>query len=196
MGQGKEGEPYVPVEARTGVLGGPEVGAEVAVAEHHSLGAACGAGGVDDGGQVIGLYLLFGGQGGGAGRARFSLDYGEIVQADDHFQPVDGLGQDLRQQFAGDEEGLGGGMFEDVLDLAFGKIGQHRQGYPPEGRGGEIGYTPVWHVLAQEADHVVPAEPVAGEQFSYLIDFGVKLRVCVARPVYEMQEGLVSVSGK
>ena len=40
--------------------------------------------GVDDGGQVVGLYLLFGGQGGGFGGYRLSLDYGKIVEADDH----------------------------------------------------------------------------------------------------------------
>ena len=58
VGQGQQGQPHVPVEARADILGGPEVGAEVAVAEHHALGAAGGAGGVDDCGQVVGLDLL------------------------------------------------------------------------------------------------------------------------------------------
>ena len=193
MGQGQQGQPHVPVEARADVLGGPEVGAEVAVAEHHALGAAGSAGGVDDGGQVIGLDLLFGGQGGGLGGYRLSLDYGKIVEADDHVEAVDGLLQDLVLEFAGDEEGFGLGMFEDVLDLAFGKIGQHRDADASEGGGGEVGYAPVGHVLGEQSHEGAAADAVAGQELRDFAGLGVKFPVGVARPVDEVQEGLVLI---
>ena len=127
MGQGQQGQPHVPVKAGPDILGGPEVGAQIAVAEHHALGTAGSTGGVDDGGQVVGLYVRFGGQ---LCRliARSSLDDGKIVKADNQLQAVNGFRQDFRQQFPGYEQGSGLRVLEYVLDLALGEVRKHRNG--------------------------------------------------------------------
>ena len=96
-------------------------------------------------------------------------------------------------EFAGDEEGLGLGMLEDVLDLALGKIGQHRDADAAEGGGGEVGHAPVGHVLGEQSHEGAAADAVADQELRYFAGLGVKFPVGVARPVDEVQEGLVLI---
>ena len=99
-------------------------------------------------------------------------------------------------ELAGDEEGLGLGMLEDVLDLALGKIGQHRDADTSEGGGGEVGHAPVGHVLGEKSYEGAAPDAVAGQKLRDFAGLGVKFPVGVARPVDEVQEGLVLIMCK
>ena len=121
--------------------------AEVAVAEHHALGVACGARCVDDGGYIGGIGHFAASVAGIA----FIKCFDKFKVADIYYQieAVIGLLADFGQLFAAYEYGLGLGVGEYILHLVGRKVGQHGHCYTSVSGYAKEGYGPVGHVLGQ-----------------------------------------------
>ena len=166
---GQDGQPPVFLAGLLGVVGFHDVLAQVPVTQHHAFGLSGRAGGINEGGQVVGLRLLdeaFAGKGG-----IVLFDERERFDVDDQRQHVNaGLAQ-FRQHALGNENGLAGGMAEDIGDLAFRRVGEDGHAHAAEGNAGEHGHCPVGHVLRQDGDFVAGADAEAAQAMRQLQAF-------------------------
>ena len=140
--------------------GDVDLRAERRMGQHHALGLRSGSRRVDDHGQVVGP---------GNARRAFPADAlrddAEVLGADRHVEPLDGLLRELGEKFVRHEQGLGLRMLDDHVQLLAREVGQDRHGHHARRRDGEIADAPVGHVAAQES-HLVPgAKPRSGEDF-------------------------------
>lgn len=122
------------------------------MAEHHALGLAGGAGGVEDGRDVEGRRaadLAVAGVGGA-----FRLDEAQIADGYDESEPLHRRFAQFGKLLLGDEYCLRLGVGEDVLDFVRGELGQHRHRDAAIDGGREEGGAPVRGVL-REYRHLV-----------------------------------------
>ena len=92
-------------------------------------------------------------------------DDAEVLGADRHVEPLDGLLRELGEKFVRHEQGLGLRMLDDHVQLLAREVGQNRHGHHARRRDGEIADAPVGHVAAQES-HLVPGEAPAPVRIS------------------------------
>ena len=119
--------------------------ADVAVAQHHSLGLAGGARSVENGGQVVGLGVF----NPAVALEVFFVFLDKFQCFDVHYQRqlVDALLAEFVSEPFGDENHLALRVVEDVGHFVFRAIGQDRYGHTTESCGSKERQRPVGHVL-------------------------------------------------
>ena len=161
VGHGQYAHEAVALAAALCLVRSHDVLAEIAVAQHHALGGAGGAGSVDDGGQGIGVRSL----GPAVALEGFAVFADELEGFDIHhegklFQTLLG---NFAQKFWRYVEYLGFGVGEDVLYLVGGGIRKDGDGHAAEGGGGEERHCPVGHVGRKYGYAVAGADAEAGK---------------------------------
>ncbi|OPZ68635.1 MAG: hypothetical protein BWY83_02248 [bacterium ADurb.Bin478] len=137
---------------------------DVALRQHDPFRVAGGAGGVDDGSEVLLLgSRQFGGRRFGAfflqefavkrAVAFFSALGAQIFQRENHQRHGGQLFQFV-PVFLADKDSLAAGMADDVTDIVFRKAGQDRHRYRRHGGDREIGDGPVGTVVPQQSDAI------------------------------------------
>lgn len=149
-----------------------EVAEDIAVAQHHTLGFACCAAGVDQGGDLFGIdliaALLYPRQPVFLGVAEQLLPRHDLVSvavfgafhADDVLKVGEALlcakGADLFQLcLAGKQEQTGFAVVEDVRDIFGGAGGINRHADRAKREDRHIRKHPLWAIFAEQADHLL-----------------------------------------
>ena len=178
VGHGQYGEEHVLLADAEAVPGAHHVHAEVPVAEHHSLGVAGGAGGVEYGRDVQ--------RGGHADLAVAGVGFagglheGEVVDVYHQVQPFDSLLAELCELLLRDEYGLGLRMRQDVLHLVVREVGEHGHGDAAECGDREEGDAPVGLVLRKYRHLVGRAYSEVGQDSGNVVTTVLELGVAVA----------------
>ena len=171
------------------------VGAEVPVAQHDSLGITGGAGRIDDGRDVHRLGMLRGAVAGVLGPV--GPDQLEGADIYDYMKALKSLFAYLGKLLPGDEDGLGVGMRQDVLNLVRGDLWQHRHRDAAVGGDGEERHAPVGHVLRKDG-YLVGGIDAEGSQDTGKAVTGLpEAGICIAlATVYIVGNGAPGVFGR
>ena len=122
---------------------------QIAMGEHHALGARHGSRGVDDDRQIVGR--------GDRRRALFrdALRYdGEAFCADHYVERGDRIFRELGEELVRNEQRFGLGVLDEHVKLLAREIGQDGDGHHARRHDGEVADSPVRHVAAQQRHFV------------------------------------------
>ena len=177
VGHGQDAHETVAFAAALGLVRCHYVLAEIAVAQHHALGGAGGAGSVDDGGQGIGVRSL----GPTVALEGLAVFADELEGLDIHHECefLQALLWNLAQKLGRYVEYLGFGVGEDVLNLVGGGIRKDGDGHAAEGGGGEESHCPVRHVGRKYGYAVAGADAEAGKPLALKVAGVAEGAVCI-----------------